>query len=442
MAEVLPFRGIFYNPGRIENLSDVVAPPFDVISPEEQEAFHRRHPKNVIRLILGQATENDTETDNPHTRAAAYFRQWREEETLVQDPRPALYMTAVTFPLHGRPVTRYGFIAKIRLEPFEKRIVLPHEKTFSKVRSERLELMKRCHANFSPIFSLYPGGNGVMQRLRREVEKRGPDLELTDHKGIGHRLWRIQDPSLHRDVTEALAEKRLFIADGHHRYETALRYRDWLARRTPGFNEDHPANFVMMYLCSMDDPGLVILPAHRMLDAVEAAAAQKLLERAVEYFEVESFSPGTGAPEAARDTFLARLRSEKDTTAIGVVCRNVAAYTLWRLKPGVMETLFGKKISPALLPIDVTVLTRLVFMELLGFDNARLDDERLIHYDSVAESAIQSVTGGRHDIVFLLNPTKIEQVRTVCEQGLIMPRKATYFYPKVLSGRVFHTLEA
>lgn len=440
MADVFPFRGIFYNPERFEDLSELVTPPFDVITPEEQDAFYRRHPKNVIRLILGKAEASDSPDYNPHTRAGAYFRQWQAEGTLIRDEDPAVYLTAVRFPLEGREVTRYGFIALVKLEPFDRRIVLPHEKTFTKVRSERLELMKACHANFSPIFSLFPGGSTLVDELRRRVADEPAQCAVTDHRGLRHRLWRIREADLHRRVTRSLADKRLLIADGHHRYETALAYREWVAGRTPDFSPSHPANFVMMYLCSMEDPGLVILPAHRMLDQVPEEASSTLLERAAAFFDVETLPCPPGGLESRKTEFLERLRAGSGGTTIGVFVKGRPVLAVLRLKPGVMASRYASEISPSLLTIDVTVLTRLIFMDLLGFSAERLDDASRIHYDSSAEAALSAVDRGRHDMAFLLNPTKIEQVRTVCENGLIMPRKATYFYPKVLSGRVLNTL--
>ncbi len=440
MADVYPFRGIFYNPATIHNLSEVVTPPFDVISAEEQDDYYLRHPKNIIRLILGKRKETDSSSDNPHTRAAAYYRQWLAEGTLIQDDREAVYLTAVNFPLHGQIVTRFGFIALVRLEPFDRRIVLPHEKTFSKVRSERLDLMKACHANFSPIFSLFPGGGALIERLRENTAHQSPECEVTDIRGLEHKLWRVLDTSLHKEVTRTLKESRLFIADGHHRYETALAYRDWIAARTPVFSPSHPSNFVMMYLCSMEDPGLVILPAHRMLDRVPAEAASTLLQQAAPYFDVETFAFSPGQADSRKTEFLDRLHAGIDGNTIGVIAKDQPMLGLLRLKPGVMQSRYGSEITASLLSIDVTVLTRLILMDLLGFSNDRLDDASLIHYESSAESAIDAVARGRHDMAFLLNPTKIEQVKTVCEEGWIMPRKATYFYPKVLSGRVLNSL--
>ncbi|MBW1759394.1 MAG: DUF1015 domain-containing protein, partial [Deltaproteobacteria bacterium] len=260
MAKIIPFKGILYNPTQVDNMVDVVAPPYDVISPEEQEKLHDRHPNNVVRLILGKTSENDTPDNNRHTRAANYFNKWCSEDILSQDKCPAFYLTIVEFSLGNKRIIRYGLIALVGLEPFEKGIILPHEKTFSKVKSERLELMKLCKANFSQIFSLYSDQSGILNSLKDAVADTQPDIDFVDDKGERHKLWRITDAAVHQHVSDAMKEKRLFIADGHHRYETALNYRDWVAKNNPDFNADHPANYIMMYLCSMEDPGLIVFP--------------------------------------------------------------------------------------------------------------------------------------------------------------------------------------
>ena len=257
MAEIHPFRGILYNPEMIEDMADVTAPPYDVISPRQQEAYYRRHANNVIRLILGKSHPGDAGPSDIHARAAGYFRQWMESKLLVRDETPAFYFTSVTFSLGGQPATRYGIIGCVRLEPFEKGVVLPHERTFSKVKSERLQLMQACHTNFSPIFGLYTDGNGMLEQLIMVSKAQAPDMDFTDDQGLIHKLWRIVDMQMQAHVTAAIKDQCIFIADGHHRYETALNYRNWVKENTPGFDENHPANFVMMSLSSMKDPGMV-----------------------------------------------------------------------------------------------------------------------------------------------------------------------------------------
>ena len=440
MATVTPFRGVTYNTSKIGSLRDVVTPPFDVISPSDQEAFYARHPKNIVRVILGKAYPGDSAADNPHTRAAAHFNQWLADGILVRDAEPTLYLTAMEFIHEGRPITRFGLIARVGLEPFEKGIVLPHERTFSRVKSERLNLMKASHANFSPIFGLYPDGNGLLDLLRTTVSNQAPALKFTERSGFHHSLWRITAPRVQQQVTERFAGNKIFIADGHHRYETALNYRDWVAANTPGFSAAHPANHVMMYLCSMTDPGLIILPAHRMLKAVSAADLAALPEKATPYFDIRSFVFDGQDRASALEAFTQALRSNTNRSTIGAFSRGSKVFHLFTLKPNVMADLFAHELDAALRDIDVTVLTRLILMEFLGFDQARLDNENLIGYATDAAAAVETVDAGDYDVTFILNPTKIEQVRRIAEAGQIMPRKATYFYPKVVTGQVMNLL--
>jgi uncharacterized protein (DUF1015 family) len=238
-----------------------------------------------------------------------------------------------------------------------------------------------------------------------------------------------------------MGNKSLFIADGHHRYETALNYREWIADKTPGFSPEHPANFIMMYLCSMEDPGLLILPAHRMVKTISPEKIEGFIPAAEACFDISRFSMETDADcgEAVLK-WDSMLRSEINQTRIGVVIKNHPQGYLLNLKPGVMQRMFGKEMSERMLELDVTVLTRLVLMDLLGLNHGQLDDESIIQYSSKTEVAIASVGTGESDAVFLLNPTRIDQVQRIAESGEIMPRKSTYFYPKVVTGQVINRL--
>lgn len=436
MARILPFQGIHYNPNRIDSYADVTTPPYDVISDAKRDEYHDRHPYNIIRLILGKKTDADTPENNPHTRAATAYREWLSKDVLIKAPSPALYLTAIDFPFMNRTIRRYGLFAKVGLEPFDRKIILPHEKTFSKVKSERLELMKRCHANFSPIFSLYMDSGNILNSLVAATENTAAEMDFLDDSGHRHLMWRLIDPELHRYIERAFSEKTLFIADGHHRYETALNYRNWLKETRSDFNETHPANFIMMSLVSMSDPGLVILPAHRILSHIRVETRNTFISKAETYFHISEIPCG---PEGFSE-MSSKLASSTLSHQIGVVIKDLKMLFLLSLKSGVMDDLFREELPPALRHLDVTVLTRLIFMELLGFDQHRLDDETTITYSSMANDAIEAVVSGGYDMSFILRPTQIEQVRQVAEAGLIMPRKSTYFYPKVLTGQVLNDL--
>jgi uncharacterized protein (DUF1015 family) len=440
MATVLPFNGILYNQDKIGDLSAVVTPPYDVISPEEQIQFYERHPNNVIRLDLGKKKIDDHEKDNVNTRAAGYFYDWISQGILVQDSEPSLYLTTVDFQLRGRRMIRYGMIALVGLEPFEKRIVLPHEKTFSKVKSERLDLIKACHANFSQIFSLYSDQEGILDLLKEAALQSKPLFDILDDRKDRHRMWRITNPAVHAKVTSRMEDKRLFIADGHHRYETALNYRTWRSENDPKFTDHHPANYVMMYLCSMEDSGLIVLPAHRMLIDVGAEKIKTLPDRLAQYFEITRIPFADDHKEEAMNSLMAMLEKQESGNAIGTYINGSDVLFHMVLKKGVMEATFGNQLPESLRQLDVTVLTRLVFMEILGFDGSHLDNEKLITYSSSVDKAIEAVAKCESDVCFILNPTRIDQVKRIAEEGQIMPRKTTYFFPKPLTGQVFNQL--
>lgn len=440
MAEILPFRGILYNTQKIKHISDVVTPPYDVISDTERDAFYDRHPNSVIRLDKGKPKAGDTDDENSNTRAAAYFKEWLKEGILLEDQRPALYLTAVTFTISDKPITRFGLIARVRLEPFEKGIVLPHEKTFSKVKTERLDLMKTCHANFSQIFSIFSDQSGILELLTDCVENTPPVFDFKDDADHHHQLWRITDPLIHEKVTREFHGKKLFIADGHHRYETALNYRKWLTENASELSSDHPANYTMMYLCSIQDPGLVILPTHRLLRTAPEEPRNHFLQNASTYFEIQTCPFDPANLNGTKENLNTAMRCGPGEHKFGVFQNDRPEYSVLTLKPGVMDAVFGNDIEAPLKELDVIVLTRLIFAKLLKFNDDMLDDHNLINFSSKEIDAINAAVNGSHSMVFILNPTTNEQVTRIAKKGLIMPRKSTYYFPKAISGQVMRAL--
>jgi uncharacterized protein (DUF1015 family) len=440
MAEVIPFKGILYNLKKIGSLADVATPPYDVISEAEQINFHNRHPNNIIRLILGKETESDDDKNSRYTRAAGFFNEWLSEGVLERDNVPAFYLSAVEFEVGNSLIRRFGIIARIRLEPFEKGIILPHEKTYSKVKSERLQLMKASHANFSPVFSLFPGKIDALTRLQQSVLPEAAHSDFTDDKGHRHLLWRITDPAVHNSIASAFNDKVLYIADGHHRYETALNYKEWVSKNNPELPASHPANFIMMYLCGMEDPGLIILPAHRLLTGVTESNLSGFEIKASRYFDITQIPFDSILSDEAKKMFVSALRSDSLTNKIGVLIKNKNFFYILSLKPEAFEKKYGSELPESLMRLDVTVLTKLILGDILGIDQAGLDDEKLISYTSSDNDAMEQTVSGKFDIAFILNPTRIEQVQRIAGEGLIMPRKSTYFYPKVITGQVINSL--
>lgn len=439
MADVKPFKGILYNSEHVDDLAKVVAPPYDVISSDYQNDLHRRHPHNVIRLILGKAEPQDSGPHDIHQRSAGYFRQWLRDGVLKQDDTEAFYFTSIEFEVDGRWVTRYGIIGLVKLEPFEKGIVLPHERTFSKVKTERLSLIRQSSANFCSIFGLYSDTKGMLERMKAGVGSRTADMDIIDDMGTHHKLWRLTDAQSLNEITAALGPQTIYIADGHHRYETALNYCQWLKENDTAFDDRHPANYVMMSLSSLEDPGMVIFPAHRLLKDVSADTRESLLAKLNDFFTIQSIPLNQGVDKALAEAD-ATLAANKDRNAFILCMSQNGAIHVLILKEGVMQTKYGSEIPEPLMDLDVTVLTRLVMIDLLGFDRSRLDDAEKISYRTKLRDAYLAVMEGKADIAFILNPTRIEQVQRVAEHGLIMPRKSTYFYPKIISGQVMNTL--
>ncbi len=306
MAMVVPFRGISYDQGKIGDLRQVVAPPYDVISPPEQEALYQRHPQNVVRLILNKERPQDHPQDNRYTRAAALYSAWQKENILARAPQPQFYFLQEEFSASILPPgqrasasgssVRRGFIGLIRLEEYSARVVLPHEKTQTKPRADRLALMEACQANFSQIFSLYTDEEGAMVPIYERVFSSGPpSMDVTDSEGVRRRLWMASDPAVLQRVREIMRTKEIFIADGHHRYETALAYREGQRKKFPNGTGRETYNFTMMYFAAMEDPGVFILPTHRVVYNLENFAADSFLDQLRSDFSVEVLRIPNGA---------------------------------------------------------------------------------------------------------------------------------------------------
>jgi len=323
---------------------------------------------------------------------------------------------------------------------FEKGIILPHEQTFSKVKFERLELMKACHANFSQVFSVFSDRSKVIDSLKAAVARTTPVFDFTCDDGLHHRLWRITDPAVHQRASEGLKDKRLFIADGHHRYETALNYRKWRKQQNPNLDSTHPAHYTMMYLCAMEDPGLIILPTHRLVSDIPDGSRNAFIKKAGAYFDIASFPFEPADPGAVQNILKTRMRTGPGEHKFGVFIKGCSEFYILTLKPGVMDQISDNTIKPPLKKLDVTVLTRLIFIRILGFDDAALDNEKKIQFRSHDREAIAAFAAGEYDMAFILNPTANAQVREVAAKGLTMPRKSTYYYPKVLTGLVMSNL--
>ena len=435
MAEVQAFRGFRYDLARVGNLSDVIAPPYDVIDPALQQALYDRSPFNVVRLILNKETPGDTANDNRYTRAAQALRDWTRDSVLAQDSARSLYVYQQEFEIEGERYTRKGFMARVRLEKFGAGRIYPHEETLAGPKADRLKLFHATGMNLSQIFGLYPDEEGEVQAKLDASVARSLPIQATDHLGVVSKLWQITDQHVISAVASILGPKPVFIADGHHRYETALRYLEEKQQAGEVSGPEAPANFVLMMLVSMHDPGLVILPTHRLISGLGAMTAEQLRTVLSPHFEMETV--GTG-PDAAR---LAWEQIETDGTqellGFGTVADGVWQTGRFVSQP-LMAELAGEH-SPSWQGLAVAVLQRVVLERLLPSASMKEPKCQYVHLLKEVTDAVAS----RHcELAVLVPPATMGHVEEIAGNLEKMPPKSTYFYPKLLSGLVFHSLKA
>ncbi|MBW1772150.1 MAG: DUF1015 domain-containing protein [Deltaproteobacteria bacterium] len=438
MAVIAPFRGLTYNVDRLGDISRLVAPPYDVISEEEQEEYYQTDPYNIIRLILGKTKIGDSDWDNRYTRAADLFQRWESEDAFIRDEFPSMYLTSLTYdPEDGRgPRVRWGVIVVVKIEEEDSGVILPHERTFSAHREDRLKLMRTCNAQFSQIFSLFEDPHGDLLHTFEGISQTPPHFSFPFMDGTGHEMWIVQEPEILEKAARVMAEKRIFIADGHHRYETSRNYRNIMRARYGKRPHNRSYEYVVMYLTSMDDPGLTILPSHRLVKRCPDFDLDIFMGKVKKWFDITTIPSGKG------DGTLRKSLDEEQgraTSAIGFHHHGLAQDYLLTLKPETRDQM-GDDLAPPLRELDVLVLSRFILQSALGFTRADLDNEEIFHYQSDFPRAMAVVDSGDCQMAFLLNPTRIEQVKEVAGSGLIMPRKSTYFYPKILTGLVFNKI--
>jgi uncharacterized protein (DUF1015 family) len=443
MLTIAPFKGLTYNYIERKDLSTLVAPPYDVISPEEQKAYYEADPYNVIRLILGEKRTGDSDWDNRYTRAADTFQRWQTHRHLIRSSHPCLYLTAMTYdPGNGMDMrTRWGIIALARIEDEGSGVILPHERTFSAHKEDRLKLYRACGAQFSQIFGLYDDPENTVLNACRSSADLTPQMDFQLPDGTRHRLWILEDRLLFKRVAEAMRPKAIFIADGHHRYETSRNYRNILRSRHGRKPANKSYEFVMMYLSNMRDEGLTILPSHRMVKRVEGFEEASFLEKAEEFFDIKPLAVSSDNMADQYEDFKDLLgETGEERTAFAFFHHGGDKAFLLSLKEDAHNEM-GEDLHDSLKQLDVVVLSRLVFQKCLGFTKEGLDDDEIFHYQSNTSQALSSVASGEYQMMFMLNATKIEHVTEVAQNNLVMPRKSTYFYPKVLTGLVFNKID-
>jgi uncharacterized protein (DUF1015 family) len=444
MARIYPFRAWRYNPSRVR-LDDVVTQPYDKISPAMQQAYYQRSPYNLVRIILGLPELFDAERgESVYTRAARDFSAWREQGVLVQEKDPAIFAYAQRFMVPGTEIVkeRRGFIALGKLHDYAEQVVFRHEQTLSKPKSDRLNLLKATHAHFGQIFMLYSDPAGSVEKIL--YDDHGPaEAEVSDEYGVLHRLWRVTDPAAIRLLTTAMADKKLIIADGHHRYETALNYSREHAPAAPAKaikaeysatelpQPAFPEAAVMMTFVNMDSDGIVVLPTHRVVHSLEGFDPAAFARAAEEFFTVKKL------PAADASDYIATLSAQKGTAFVAVT--RAGAFLLNSRPEPIAAAL-------AALPerqrqLDLSHLHSIVLNRLLGLDAEKVREQTNLRYLRDAGEAVEQVRRGEADVTFLTNPVSMEQLREVAFAGDVMPQKSTDFFPKLLSGLTIYALD-
>lgn len=421
--EIKPLEALVYNQDKVD-INDVIAPPYDVISSKYRDELYQRSPYNITRLILSNA-------EDPYEDASKNFEEWIKNDILIRTEKPVILYLVQKYKLNGKEVTRKGFIARNKIEDFSTRNILPHEFTMSGPKEDRLKLTKACRANFSQIFMVY---SDPEKQIENAVDlSSAPFIDVTDDNGVRNTVWKIEDEQTIRLIEEVLKDKTLLIADGHHRYETALNYRNFLGENAG------EANYVMSYFTNMDDD-LLIYPTHRII--TKWIEPYVLLETIKKYFDVKDYT-FTGANKAeVKQEFLKSIeKSSKDKISMGLYMKNVNKFYLLTLREDVSGILDGFKVPEVLKNLDLTVLHKVILTKELGFTEEEQMAQDGIKYIKVENEAFDMIDSGKAEASFIMAYPKIEDIKRISTAGYRMPQKSTYFYPKLLSGIVINPLQ-
>ena len=426
MADVRPFKGLRYDSAAVGGLSRIICPPFDTIAPEMQRTLHQRSPHNVVRLESGERSSSDTPRDNRYTRAAATLRNWMDIGVLVREVEPSFYLVEHTFEHRGREWARLELMACVGLEEYDRRVVLPHEYTRDADKRDRMALMEACHANFSPIMCLYRDEDDRLGSVFGRIMADPPGEKFTDAANQDYRVWKIDDARQTGEIREALSSKSLYIADGHHRYETALAYRDGAGTR-PG---DGAASFVMMGLIGFDDPGLMVLPYHRVLGGLDPETLGRVRDGLHSAFDVQ---PYPGGDYLDLDGFLDEIELlGRDGLVLGMIDQAAGVFAqLLTIKAEVVPAAWGD-----LGRSEAWILEEQVLRPILG-DSLR-EHIDYVHDGAEAEAGVRS---GEHQMGFFLKPFPLGLFETIMNAGQRLPPKSTFFYPKLPTGLVINLLD-
>lgn len=426
MADIKAFKGMRFNTEIAGEIAKLCCPPYDIISEEERLEFISDNENNIIRLELPKG-------ENPYGDAAAILKDWEDKGVLTFEDAPAIYVYEEEFTAYGKSGAVKGIIVRLKVEEFEKGIVLPHEFTLSKAKEDRLNLMKATNCNFSQIYGLYMDEEHTSLNTIDKISEGAPDIEFTDKGGVTHRLWIVKDEEVIAKLVADFKERKIYIADGHHRYETALNYRNYC--RENGISKEGDAqDFQMIYLVDMEHPGLVVFPTHRLVRDLEEFDSDEVLCKCSKYFDIEAFT--------SAENMEAELEAEDKLgkKAFGFYVGDGEWYKLTLKDIAVMDELLPE-LSAVSRSLDVTVLHTLILEKIFGIDKANMAAQINLTYTKFFEEAISFVDEGKAQCSFVLNPTKVKEIRDVASEGEKMPQKSTYFYPKMITGLVMNKLE-
>jgi uncharacterized protein (DUF1015 family) len=421
MAKVIPFKGILFNPAKVD-ASLTTAPPYDVVSPEFKEELYRRDPHNIIRIDFGKDSDDDNDQDNRYTRAAKYLNDWIDEGVMTGDTEQSFYCYEVTYQINGRELKTRGFLGAVKIEELGSGRVHPHEMTYSKPKSDRLNILRYCNANTSPIFSLYSSEEKATSSILDNLVSTAPVIEARDEEGFTHRLWRIDDKASIEKITHEMSDLDVFIADGHHRYETAQAFKNEMEGKGLSITGDEPHNYVLMFLSNMEDEGLSLLPTHRI---VEIDSDIRIKETLKKHFNLKKMNSCESGGKEARQQMLKAM--EGNAHAFGMYLTNTGSYYTMSINNSEVDL----DLPECLKTLDVSVLHKFVFEDLLHIGH--------YEYEMDPEIAVNRAQKGSFEAVFFLNSTKIHDLKKVALAGHRMPPKSTYFYPKLLAGLVIYS---
>jgi len=431
MADIRPFSALRYNLQRV-SAAQVVTQPYDKITPAMQERYYDASPFNLVRIILGRREPGDNTVENVYTRAAGYGQKWRAEGILQQDPAPSMYTYSQTFTdPSGKKFERRGFIALGRVEDYADKVVYRHEQTLAKPKADRLDLLRATRAHYEQLFLLYEDSGEIDSLLKSAA---APTIDVKDEYGADHHVWQVTDPEVIASVRKAMHDKKLVIADGHHRYETALNFRNECRAAAGKTDREAPYEFVMMTFVNMNDPGLLVLPTHRVVHSLKAFSIEDFKRASAEYFEIEEVGSGLDATKA---TALLKDRG-RSTTALLAVSEGRA---LLLHSPKRAAAKFLEGLSPRQQSLDVVQLHKCLLEGVLKLSEESIRNQENLSYLRDASEAIGLVRKGEANVTFLMNPCPVLKVRDVAFAGEVMPQKSTDFYPKLLSGLTAYALD-